>query len=73
MAQTPGNFEVSPYTIGGAVSGVVGYYSPGASFGAKIGLNAAGAELTYAATVKKPTLESTVASALSGAGMGVVD
>jgi len=73
MAQTPGNFEVSPYVIGSAVSGVVGYYSPGASFGAKVGLNAAGAELTYLATAKKPTLEGALASGLGGAASGVVD
>ena len=73
MAQTPGNFEVSPYVIGSAVSGAVGYYSPGASFGAKVGLNVAGAELTYAATAKKPTAEGALASGLGGAASGAVD
>ena len=73
MAQTPGNFEVSPYVIGSVVSGVVGAYSPGASFGVKVGLNAAGAELIYLATAKEPTLEGMVASGLGGAAFGVVD
>jgi len=73
MTQTPGNFEASPYLIGSAVSGVVGYYSPGASFGAKVALNTAGAELTYAATAKKPTLEGAVSVGLGGAAMGAVD
>lgn len=73
MVQSSENFEVSPYVIGSAVSGVVGYYSPGASFGAKVGLNVAGAELTYAATAKRPTLEGAMASGLGGAALGVVD
>ena len=54
-------------------TGGVGYYSPGASFGAKVGLNAVGAELIYAATAKKPTLKGAVASGLSGAVSGVMD
>ncbi len=73
MVQTPGNFEVAPYVIGSTASGVASYYSSGAGLLGKVGLNAAGAEITYLATAKNRTLEDAGAVALGGAASGFVD
>jgi RHS repeat-associated protein len=73
MAQTPGNFETIPFVVDSAVAGAVGYLSPGQGLGTKIALETAGAEITYLATAKNPSLDGALASGIGGAVGGAFD
>lgn len=73
MVQTPGEFETRPFVIDSAVAGAVGYYSPGQGLGARMGLSALGAEITYFATASNPTLPEGLAAMAGGAVGGAVD
>jgi hypothetical protein len=73
MAQTPGNFETMPYVVDSSVAGAVGYLSPGQGLGTKIALEATGAEITYLATTKNPSLDGAFSASIGGAAAGVFD
>lgn len=73
MTQTPGNFETLPFVVDSTVAGTVGYFSPGQGLGTKIALEATGAEITYLATTKKPSLDGAIKAGIGGTVAGAFD
>jgi hypothetical protein len=73
MVQTQGQFETTPYLVNTAVAGTVGYFTPGAGLGTKMGLEIAGAELTYMASTNSPTVPGALSAAAGGVAGAAFD